>query len=253
MGGHTKQISTAPKATEGLRNQVTDYLMGQTPGQIQARSPNQVQTNFENGINRGAVRDVNSQSTQTVDQLGGANSAFFQNMMAQLQPAFAQERAQGLASAKEAAGNLTGSGFANALGSSINRSLGNEQATLANYATQGLGLEMNRQQSDAQRQLQAQLANQSADQNVISQILQARGLGLQGQVANQNSQLATNQGNAQRFLQLLQGQSLAGVGPDTIQKSGGIGGFLGTIGGGLIGSALGPIGTAIGSKIGSHL
>ena len=192
MGGSTKRISTAPAETADLRNQVTSFLQWMTPGKIFAPAPPQ---------------------TQSVDQLGGVGSSFFQNMMAQLQPAFTQERNQGLAAAKESAGNLTGSGFGNILGSAVNRSLGNEQQTLANYALHGIQQEMARQQGDANRLFQGQ------------------------------------QSDAQRFLQLLQGQSLAGVGPDTIQQSGGIGSILGPIAG-IAGSFLGgPGGAKVASKI----
>ena len=194
MGGHTKKVSTAPGETKELRNQVQSYLMGQGPGGIQTGQ---------------------APGTASIDTLGGANSAFFQNLMTQLRPQFEQQRAEGLAAAKEAAGNLTGSGFGNTLGAAVNRSLANENATAAQYANQALQLEMQRQQADANRTFQGQ------------------------------------QNDAQRFLQLLYGMSTAGLGPDTIQKSGGIGSVLGPIGG-LIGTAAaGPIGGAIGGKIAS--
>lgn len=122
MGGKTKKIDTTPDKTMEFRNQISGYLNDPRSG---------------------------GGYTQSVDQLGGANSAFFQNMMGHLKPAFDQERAEGLAGAKEAAGTLTGSGFANRLGASVNRSLGQEDATLADYATRGLSLEQQRQQAQA--------------------------------------------------------------------------------------------------------
>lgn len=54
----------------------------------------------------------------------------------QLQPFFDQQRAEAAAQAKEASGNLTGSGFANTLGTAMNRSLGAQQAQLSDYASQ---------------------------------------------------------------------------------------------------------------------
>ena len=167
---------------------------------------------------RGDVRDVmaqmiGGQSTQSVDQLGGANSQFFQNMMGQLSPAFQQQRAEALAQAKAGLGNQgRGSALANTLGTAMNRSLGQEQATLANYATQGMGMENQRQlslaglnnQANMANQsagLQGQMANQGADQNFLSQLLSGNAQGLQGQMANASNNLAMQQGNQGAWLQ----------------------------------------------------
>lgn len=135
---------------------------------------------------------------QSVDQLGGVNSAFFNNMMNQLAPAFAQRRAEGLANAKEAAGNLSGSGFANALGGAVNRSLGDEQAALAGYASQGLGQELNRQ---------LQLAQMGLTRDTFN-------AGEQNQLAGLNAQLGTQAGMARNsqvadILRTLGGQNAA--------------------------------------------
>lgn len=277
MGGHTKKVDTTPAQTQQVRSGVINYLntpAGQT-GNINAASVPGVQTagpvstmfNSGQDVNRSQVRDVSSNPTQSVDQLGGAHSDFFNNMVAQLQPSFDQARQQTAATAKESAGNLTGSGFANTLGSALNRTLGDQQAMLANYAAQGVNTEVGRQQGDANRAFQAQTANQGADQNFMNAVLQrnqqglaAQQLGLQAQTQNQNTQqgannlqystqAATANDNASRYLQLLSGQALAGVAPSTIQTSGGIGSVLGPIGG-AIGTAMGgPIGGAIGNKI----
>lgn len=194
---------------------------------------NPVGTQFGQGLppqfQRGDVRDATGQSsgysgTQSVDQLGGANSAFFRNMQGQLQPSFAQGRSEALAAAKEGLGNMgAGSAVGNALGTAMNRSLGNEQATLANYATQGLNTEVGRQLQDASmgaqvgmananRNLSAQQGNQQADMGFLSQLLgqgaqglQAQGMGLQGQMANQGMQGQLGMANAQN--QLAAGQS----------------------------------------------
>jgi hypothetical protein len=187
-------------------------------------------------FNRGQVRDVAGgasgwNASQSVDQLGGDKSAFFQNMMAQLQPAFAQQRATALAAAKEGLGNMgSGTALANALGDATNRSLGQEQATLANYAAQGLQTEVGRQlqegnisaqvgANNANRALQGDMANQGADADFLrTQLsqgqlgLQGQQLGLQGQIANQNTSaqlgiagannaLAASQGNQATNLQ----------------------------------------------------
>lgn len=278
MGGTTKTIDTTPGQTQQFRRQVQDYIMNpvgpgtaqapQTPGQVQILGTQPVSTTFNSGtdINRKQVRDV-----QSVDQLGGANSSFFNNMVAQLSPSFAQARADAVAAGKEARGSLTGSGLGNTIGSKLNQTLGNEQATLANYATQGIGMELQRQQ-----------ANQGADISFINNILQrnnqqlqAQQLGSQAeqfnasQAAARNSQQATldanrnamiyggqlgvNQQNANNFLQLLGQQASLGVGPTTVQQSGGFGQFAAGLGGQILGAAGGPIGSAIGGYVGKKL
>ena len=108
--------------------------------------------------------------TQSVADLGqGFAGQFMQNY----NPLFEQQRQQALAAAKEASGNLTGSGFANALGTATAQTLAQQQGRLADLAQFGIGQEMARQQAgaglDFQRNaanagndLQAQMANQSA-------------------------------------------------------------------------------------------
>lgn len=314
MGGKkTTTIDTTPQGTQDIQKGVKDYLLNPSGGGIAGRGTAQapgmpaqvnvagaqpISTAFNSGvdINRGSVRDVNAgpgvaaQNTQSVDQLGGANSAFFKNMMGQLQPSFTQARTEAMASGREGAGTSTGSGFANILGRSLNRSLGNEQATLANYATQGLQTEVGRQGADASRQLQAGMANQQtglqagianqgADQNFMNSLLTRNAQGLQaqqmgsqaeqfnsGQMASQNAlqaqldaqrnamgyqgQLAVNQGNAGNFMQLLGQQAQVGAGPTTVQQSGGWGSALGGLAGTAIGAIGGPIGAAAGGAIG---
>lgn len=218
MGATTQRIGTTPKQTEGLRTGVIDYLSGRggpdSPfGRITAAGP---PTTF----NRGMVRDVTGRDTQSVDQLGGANSAFFQNMMNQLQPAFTQQRQLAAAAGSEAAGNLTGSGFANRLGSSLGRTLGAEQAMLADYASKGIAMEQARQAGDADRALRGDMSNQGMDSTFINQLLTGRG---------QDMDLAN--ANAQRFAGLLGDQAGLGVGPDEVIQKGGIGELLGPLAG----------------------
>lgn len=248
MGGSkTTVVDTTPKQTQDLRNAVQGYIMdpktGGIAGKATAQAPSlppaitvqgapAINTTFNSGSDPTRARDVSAptpytaqtvkadqvstKATDSVDQLGGANSAFFQNMMGQLQPAFTMQRNLGLAGAKESAGTLTGSSFANALGSAVNRSLGNEQATLANYAVQGMGMEMNRQQSDASRFLQAAGMNQSANLSAAtanqSAGLSAANMNMQGSLAAQtaNQQADTNFMNAMltRNAQGLQAQGM---------------------------------------------
>lgn len=217
--GNARDVGYNPASTDFM-SQFERVQPGQVGTQFGAQQIDAGQFGMPGGFN---ARDVNADaignvSTQSVDQLGGANSAFFQNMMQQLQPAFNQQRALAAAAGSEASGNLTGSGFANRLGSALNRSLGDEQARLANYAAQGLGMEVGRQTNLAgintqrdiaglQSGLQAQMANQQADltrgqlglaggdQRLRALManqgadLQAQGMGLQGQLANQQTGL----------------------------------------------------------------
>jgi hypothetical protein len=278
MGGSSKTIDTTPYQTQQFRKQVQDYIMNPTgpgtatapnaPGRVQIMGGQPVSTTFNSGtdISRGGVRDI-----QSVDQLGGANSAFFKNMMSQLSPSFQQARTDAAAAGKEATGSLTGSGLGNSIGSNLNRTLGNQQATLANYATQGMQSELQRQQ-----------ANQGADISFMNNILQRNNQGLQAQqMASQaqqfnsgqqaalgqnqaqldaarnamiyGGQLSTNQQNANNFLQLLGQQASLGVGPDTVQQTPGFGSFAGQLGGMAIGSMMGPIGSAVGAQVGKKL
>jgi hypothetical protein len=154
------------------------------------------------------------------------NSAFFNNMVAQLAPLFNQQRAQAIAQAKEGAGNLTGSGFGNILGEAVNRSLGQQQATLADYASRGLDTEVNRQLGlaglNTQRDLeQARLqfgagqGNQQADQAFLQYML-SRGatgaeLGQRGEFANIDTALRGSLANQQTDLQrMLANQGIQG-------------------------------------------
>lgn len=151
----------------------------------------------------GGAEGFDRMFTQSMDQLGGANSPFFQNMMAQLNPMFEQQRADAVAAAREGAGNLTGSGYGNIMGSMMNRTLGSQQAMAADLFQNLAGMEMQRQQGDAGR-----------------------------------------------FMQTLLGMSTAGVAPEQVVQSGGMGSILGPVGG-ILGTALaGPVGAAIGGKLG---
>lgn len=279
MGGpKSTTVDTTPGQTQQFRKQVQDYIMNpvgpgtastpNAPGQVQVMGGQPVSTTFNSGtdINRGQVRDV-----QSVDQLGGANSDFFKNMVSQLNPSFSQARTDAVAAGKEARGSLTGSGLGNSIGSNLNRTLGSEQAALANYATQGIGMELQRQQ-----------ANQGADTNFMNAILQrnqqgltAQQMGSQAQQFNSSQQQATgsqqatldanrnamiyggqlgvNQQNANNFLQLLGQQASLGVGPTTVQQTPGFGSFAAGLGGQILGSVGGPIGSAVGGAIGKKV
>lgn len=177
-----------------------------------------VQNQMTSPFQRGQIRDATALNssyggTQSVDQLGGAHSAFFNNMVGQLQPSFDQQRAQALAQAKEGLGNMgNGTALANSLGVAMNRSLGDQQALLANYASQGVQTEVGRQLQDAaqnaqvgmanaNRNLSAQQGNQQADTSFLSQLLGQNQQNLQGQIANQGTMAQLGTSAAQNALQ----------------------------------------------------
>jgi hypothetical protein len=190
------------------------------PGSVMVPSTQPIATTFNTGtqINRNDIRDVSAQNvstnrTQSVDQLGGADSAFFKNMMSQYAPAFQQARLENAAAAREGAGTLTGSGFANRLGMALNRSMGNEQMIMANLAKEGMAMEMNRQQADEGRllqaagmnqsaNLQAGMANQGADRDFMGNLLTQNAQGLQAQgMSSQASQFNASQAGESARLQ----------------------------------------------------
>lgn len=187
---------------------------------------------------RQATEKFTAPQTQSVDQLGGENSAFFRNMMNQLSPAFNQRRDLALAAAKESAGTLTGSGFANTLGNSVNRSLAEERASLADYASRGVQTEVQRQLAQGGLDLSAMEMGQRAELSNIATEMQRRGYnadqinktilaqaGLDSQQINTmyTAALANNQFNAQQFLQGLMG--VLGIRND-VAVQGGAGSFI---------------------------
>lgn len=139
---------------------------------------------------RGGGPQAQAGSTQSVDQLGSATSGFFNNMMNQYKPAFAQARSEALAGAKESMGNLTGSGAGNALGTATNRSMGAEQAQLAELAKWGVGQEMQRQLGQAGIDTNASIANANNQGQMLNTGVNMLGQQLQGNMANQNADLS---------------------------------------------------------------
>jgi hypothetical protein len=161
---------------------------------------------FSGNIGGGGGGSNAGVNIDSVDKLGGANSEFFKNMMAQFSPAFAQRRAEGLAAAKEASGNLTGSGYANAMGGAINRSLGEEQERLANVGMQGIGMELDRQKTLADITGRQNAATAGADASIRGSLMNfilgragldmdAQKLGLQAGMANQDAGLRAGLAN----------------------------------------------------------
>lgn len=108
--GHTEQLDTVPADVKQLRESLIGTLMAGLPGF----------SNSAFGYGQG------SQGFQALDP----------SIVDPYAKLFSATRADALAQAKESAGNLTGTGYANILGDSTARSLAEEQATLA-----GLGIQ----------------------------------------------------------------------------------------------------------------
>lgn len=103
LTGKTKVMDTTPQDVRGTRKKIGEYVDG--PG----------------GLERSRVGGG-----------GPEEDAFIQQILAPYQAMFAAQRAQTLGQAKESAGNLTGSGYNNILGSSAAQSLAGEQLQLGN-------------------------------------------------------------------------------------------------------------------------
>jgi hypothetical protein len=86
-----------------------------------------------------------SQNLANIINSPGVNGYFRDVILKPYQDVFAQNRSLGLAAAREGAGNLTGTGYAAALGDVINRSIPQENAALADILTQLAGGEQGRQ------------------------------------------------------------------------------------------------------------
>lgn len=98
----------------------------------------------------GDVQDFRKQLLQFIQNQGLGTALHGADQgpdLAPFQAMFRQNRAEGLAQAKESAGNLTGSGFGNILGAAAGRSIAEENSFLA-------GLKENARQKSADRFLQ---------------------------------------------------------------------------------------------------
>lgn len=119
--GKTRTLDASPPETRELRKDIAGGLQGQLPGAI--------------GGAFGPMGDYSSNADMQF---------FLNNLMKPYQDLFTAQRGSALAQAKESAGNLTGSGYNNILGSAAGESIAQEQFVLANLL-QGLrGQEMQR-------------------------------------------------------------------------------------------------------------
>lgn len=202
----------------------------------------------------------------TISSLLAPGSAFNTNILPALQAGFTAQRTQDLAQAKESAGNLTGSGLANAIGNATNKSLGTEQSTIAQMLTNLAGTQSGQNVSIAGINSAANTAGANTQSGVLGQLfgLGTTNAGIAGQygmtqaqidaqrasqntstaatlnsqqaqmLAQQMSQIfgnasSTNSQNAQAFLALLNSMSGTGVAaPTTVQTPSSIPGILGS-------------------------
>jgi len=119
--GKVRTPDVSPPETRELRKDIAGQFQGQLPGAV--------------GNAFGPIGDYSS----------GADMQFFlNNLMKPYQDLFSAQRGSALAQAKESAGNLTGSGYNNILGSAAAESIGQEQFILANLLNSLRGQEINR-------------------------------------------------------------------------------------------------------------
>ena len=128
LGGE-KTVQNIPEDITGLRGELAQLFSGQGFGGLQAGA--RLPGDFIN------------------------DPQFVQTIIEPFRQLFSQNRERGLAQAKESAGNLTGSGFANILGGEVNRSLSQENALISSiinrFAESSSRIATGAQQSDAQR------------------------------------------------------------------------------------------------------
>ena len=154
LTGKTKTVENVPGDVKGLRGEAVNYLLSSGLGQTQSPGT----------------------------QVKPVDDAFFmENILKPYREMFEANRSSALAQGKESAGNLTGSGYNNILGSALARSLAEENAQLAGTR---MGLRGQQQQFNLQE------------------------AGMQ----QQNQQF-----NAGNFLNMLMGLSTTGVGSPTQQ------------------------------------
>ena len=140
LKGQVKQINSTPQDIRPLRQGISQQL-------LQGLSGNALAQAYQGVLGGGPPP---AQDT----------SFFYNNILKPYTDLFQAQRGAALGQAKESAGNLTGSGYNNILGSSLSESLANQQATTAQTL---LGL---RQQELQRQQALMQMLFQFAGQGV---------------------------------------------------------------------------------------
>lgn len=114
--GKVRSLDSSPTETRGLRGDIASQFQGQLPGVVQGAF----------GLPKGDMQ------------------FFLNNLLKPYSELFSTQRAGALAQAKESAGNLTGTGYNNILGSAAASSIASEQSILANLLTNLRGQEIQR-------------------------------------------------------------------------------------------------------------
>lgn len=195
MGGTTKRMSTTPREAMPLRNSLFDaFQSGNIGPQFAANLGNNTYNtstmNAGRALSGGSVFDrikagqmpgfggmpmggmgggatpnfldmLNSgifSQGPSLDSFADPNGALFTSTRQGYEDMFNQNRAEGLAQAKEASGNLTGSGYAANLGGVVNRSLGEQNALMSQVLTQLATAQYGQENANAQNNSQRFLA-----------------------------------------------------------------------------------------------
>jgi hypothetical protein len=124
--GEVKQLDSTPQDIGPLRAAIVQQLLQGLNG---------------NGLAQG-FQGVFGQTPAPAQD----TSFFYSNILPQYNDLFQAQRGSALAQAKESAGNLTGSGYNNILGSSLSESLAQEQALSAQTLLGLRSQELQRQQ-----------------------------------------------------------------------------------------------------------
>lgn len=127
LKGKVKEINTTPKDIQPLRGNIAQQL-------LQGLNGNALAQGFQGALGQG-------------QPAGQDTSFFYDNIMKPYTDLFTAQRGAALGQAKESAGNLTGSGYNNILGSATAESLASEQALGAQTLMGLRGQELQRQQA----------------------------------------------------------------------------------------------------------
>lgn len=144
--------------------------------------------------------------TQSADQIAqgvmGENSMFTKNILPAYNNLFNTQNALTAAAAKESAGNLTGSGFANTMATALNRNNSTQQALLADTLNKLVSQEIGRQTTGAQlagtRNIEQAQMGLTAQTTSAQLAQQAQALKIQAMASGNQAMLAAAEQLAQK-------------------------------------------------------
>lgn len=157
--------SAMPDVSRMLNNPMMPMAMRRSMGAVTDRAMNnwqeEQQRNAFPGVSPEFLDMLNRNlfpTTPSLDSYADPNGALFGDMQARLNAMFGQNRDIALAQAKERSGNLTGSGYASALGNVVNRSLAEQNSAVGNLLTQLAMAQYSTENANAQQAAQRFLA-----------------------------------------------------------------------------------------------